>query len=120
MMKEPAYAASRLHQSTGDWYTHAASFAFFSAAVFSTTEGAADASVGRHVDTYILHPPPRERSINRANSSCDILRMDALDVREMFQEGAKQAFGEHSDLTFYSFPILYNDLTWGKVQVFDA
>ena len=62
----------------------------------------------------------RERSINRANPSCDILRMDALDVREMFQEGAKQAFGEHADLTFHSFPMLYSDLTWGKVQVFDA
>ncbi len=38
----------------------------------------------------------------------------------MFQEGAEQAFGEHSDLTFHPFPIPYDDLTLGKVQVFDA
>jgi hypothetical protein len=59
---------------------------------------------------------PRERSIERAN----ILRMDALDVRDMILERAGQAFGEHGDPILHTFAIPYDDLMSGKVQVFDA
>jgi hypothetical protein len=41
--------------------------------------------------------------------------MDALDVREMFLEGADQTFGQHGDPIFHAFAIPNDDLTWGKV-----
>jgi hypothetical protein len=63
---------------------------------------------------------PRERSIERANILRDILRMDALDVRDMILERAGQAFGEHGDPILHTFAIPYDDLMSGKVQVFDA
>src|SRR5882724_546819 len=62
----------------------------------------------------------RERSIDPANPLRDILHMDALDVRQIFLEGADQGFRQHGDPIFRAFAIPNDDLTLGKVQVFDA
>jgi hypothetical protein len=62
----------------------------------------------------------RERSINRANPLSDILRMYALDVREMFLEGADEAFRAHRHPVLHTLAIAHDELPLGNVQVFDA
>ena len=46
--------------------------------------------------------------------------MDVLGVRSMFLERYDQAFREHLHLIFNAFAIAHDDLTLGKVEVFDA
>jgi hypothetical protein len=46
--------------------------------------------------------------------------MEALDVRYMCLEPYDQAFRQQIELLFQTFAIAHDELTWGKVPIYDA
>jgi hypothetical protein len=62
----------------------------------------------------------RERSRDRANLVRDILCMDVRAVREIFLEGADQAFRQHGDPILHAFVIVHDDLMLGNVEILDT
>jgi len=50
----------------------------------------------------------------------DIWRMAALDMRDMFLEGADQAGGPHGDPSLHVVAIPHHDLLWRAIEVCHA
>jgi hypothetical protein len=61
-----------------------------------------------------------KRSKDGAIPLGDVWRMDALDTRSRFLEGADQAGGPHGDPILHAVAIAHDDLLWREIEVFHA
>jgi hypothetical protein len=62
----------------------------------------------------------RKRYIDRANPLRDILRMAALDVRDMFLERYDQVFRQHRHPILHAVAIARDALLWREIEVTKA
>jgi hypothetical protein len=59
-------------------------------------------------------------SVDWGDPMSDILRMEALDAREMCLEGDDQTGGQRRHSIVHAFAIPHHDLPLGEIEVFDA